>query len=204
LKHNENPFFQNRINKRESRQVTRFRFSDLVNANAKSVYLSRDQRDDYHGCAIVLAKEIEYVSMIKTGRRLVDIDAYNRNRIILGHFWLVSEASEAEQRNLFSMRIGSFKSIVSVKAHIDQSRSSFCPRVSNPSYHRRESETPFRRSSNNQISNYSSGQDLKLVALSGSGKSCQNNSSFKRSLRFDADRFKSGFRQSETCFIRPE
>ena len=44
----------------------------------------------------MLAKEIEYISMVKTGRRTVDLDAYNSNRLIFGHFWLIQEACEAE------------------------------------------------------------------------------------------------------------
>ena len=143
-----NPFELNRIKKRESRSEARFRFSDLVNANHKSVYLSREQRDDYHGCGIVLAKELEYISMVTTGRRTVDIDLYNKNRIILGHFWFIQEAIEEEQRKLFAKRITSFKSII--VDNPNQTRSVFSPRISFTPYQQAPSKTPFRRSTINK------------------------------------------------------
>ena len=165
----ENPFDMNRDKKRESRSEARFRFSDLVNANNRSVYLSRESREDYHGCGIVLAKEIEYTSMVQTGRRCVDMDSFNENRFILGHFWLISEAQETEQQELFARRMGSFKSII--PRHALQSHRGNQTGGGSKVQSIGKSKTPFRRSSCNQLAKQSSDRDLRLVRASDSGKS---------------------------------
>lgn len=194
--------------KRESRSEAKFRFSDLVNANNKSVYLSREFRDGYHGCGIVLAKEIEYISMVKLGRRTVDMDAFNKNRIILGHFWLVQEACEAEQQNRFALRIGSFKSIVGQKTR--GQKSSFNPRLSLSSqapFCEQESKiTPFRRSTINRITRQSSDSELRIVTKTDSSGSRLHQSSFQKQKPtfVGLSQSKSMLRESEKTFSRQD
>lgn len=65
-----------------------------MNANNKEVYIARETREDYHGCGIVLAKEIEYICMAVTGERSFNIGRYDENRMVLGHFWMSSEAKD--------------------------------------------------------------------------------------------------------------
>jgi hypothetical protein len=73
------------------------RFSDLVNkkfGKSKSqVYIGREKRGVFHG-VLLLAQELEYMSLQRDGRRLANLESMNQRRLILGNFWVIREARE--------------------------------------------------------------------------------------------------------------
>ena len=106
------------INLPDYNESSKFRFSDLVNENKSKIYIGREIREVYHGCASVSAKEIEYVSLLKTGRRTYDASYYDKNRMVIGHFWLWVEKLDEETQLNYTQKMTNFKSI---KRHNQQS-----------------------------------------------------------------------------------
>lgn len=88
---------QKRTKKREKKQKRSKmkRFSDLVNTvNQNKYYLSRDRRMNYHGSLVIKAKEFEYLFLQKYGKRIAREEDFNKNRMIIGNFWIIAKERE--------------------------------------------------------------------------------------------------------------
>jgi len=79
------------------------RFSDLVNKkplkNQSQIYIDRNCRENYSG-VLLKAQELEYLNLQQYGKRLASKELYNKNRIILGNFWIVVKLKECALRSI--------------------------------------------------------------------------------------------------------